>query len=49
MLAASGVTFGYFIVLPHALKFLTNFDSAQLHYILQAKPYLGFCVHVLSR
>ena len=46
-LAASGVAFGYFIVLPHALKFLTNFDSAQFNNILQAKPYLGFCVHVL--
>jgi len=46
-LALSGVAFGYFIVLPHALKFLTNFDSAQFNNILQAKPYLGFCVHVL--
>ncbi len=46
-LAASGVAFGYFIVLPHALKFLTDFDSNQFNNILQAKPYLGFCVHVL--
>jgi sec-independent protein translocase protein TatC len=47
VLAVSGVAFGYFIVLPHALKFLTDFDSAQFNNILQAKPYLGFCVHVL--
>jgi len=47
VLALSGVAFGYFIVLPHALKFLTDFDSAQFNNILQAKPYLGFCVHVL--
>jgi sec-independent protein translocase protein TatC len=47
VLAISGVAFGYFIVLPHALHFLTNFDSAQFNNILQAKPYLGFCVHVL--
>jgi sec-independent protein translocase protein TatC len=47
VLAAGGVAFGYFIVLPHALRFLTDFDSAQFNNILQAKPYLGFCVHVL--
>ena len=47
MLAVSGVAFGYFIVLPHALDFLTSYNSDQLHYIPQAKPYLGFCVHVL--
>jgi sec-independent protein translocase protein TatC len=48
LLAVSGVAFGYFIVLPHALKFLTNFDSKQLHNQLQAKPYLSFCIHVLA-
>jgi sec-independent protein translocase protein TatC len=47
VLAVSGVTFGYFIVLPAALRFLTNYNSEQLHYIPQARPYLGFCVHVL--
>jgi sec-independent protein translocase protein TatC len=47
LLAVGGVAFGYFIVLPHALKFLTDFDSNQFNNILQAKPYLGFCVHVL--
>jgi len=47
VLAVGGVAFGYFIVLPHALRFLTDFDSAQFNNILQAKPYLGFCVHVL--
>jgi sec-independent protein translocase protein TatC len=47
VLALGGVAFGYFVVLPHALHFLTNFDSAQFNNILQAKPYLGFCVHVL--
>jgi sec-independent protein translocase protein TatC len=46
-LAVGGVAFGYFVVLPHALKFLTNFDSGQFNNILQAKPFLGFCVHVL--
>jgi sec-independent protein translocase protein TatC len=47
VLAVGGVAFGYFVVLPHALKFLTDFDSNQFNNILQAKPYLGFCVHVL--
>jgi sec-independent protein translocase protein TatC len=47
VLAVGGVAFGYFVVLPHALQFLTNFDDAQFNNILQAKPYLGFCVHVL--
>ena len=47
VLAAGGVAFGYFIVLPHALKFLLGFDSNQFNNIIQAKPYLGFCVHVL--
>jgi sec-independent protein translocase protein TatC len=47
VLAVGGVAFGYFVVLPHALRFLTNFDSGQFNNILQAKPFLGFCVHVL--
>ena len=47
VLAVGGVAFGYFVVLPHALRFLTDFDSNQFNNILQAKPYLGFCVHVL--
>jgi sec-independent protein translocase protein TatC len=46
-LAAAGLSFGYYVVLPHALKFLTGFDSEQLHYVPQAKPYLSFAVHVL--
>ncbi|HEY4346383.1 MAG TPA: twin-arginine translocase subunit TatC [Gaiellaceae bacterium] len=47
VLAVAGVAFAYFIVLPHALAFLTDFDSKQLHNTLQAKPYLSFCIHVL--
>ena len=47
VLAVGGVTFGYFVVLPAALRFLTNYNAKQLHYLPQAKPYLGFCVHVL--
>ncbi len=47
VLAASGLAFGYFVVLPAALRFLTGYDANQLNYIPRAKDYLGFCVHVL--
>ena len=46
-LALVGIAFGYIVVLPAALHFLTGFDSAQLHYIPQAKPFLSFCVNIL--
>jgi sec-independent protein translocase protein TatC len=46
-LGLAGLAFGYFIVLPAALRFLTGYDSEQLHYIPRAKDYLGFSVHVL--
>jgi sec-independent protein translocase protein TatC len=46
-LAIGGILFGYFLVLPAAERFLTNYDSSQLHYIPQAKPYLSFAVTVL--
>jgi sec-independent protein translocase protein TatC len=47
LLAAAGLCFGYFLVLPAAERFLTGYDSAQLSYIPQAKPFLGFCINVL--
>ena len=47
ILALIGIAFGYEVVLPAALHFLTNFDSAQLNYIPQAKPFLSFCVNML--
>ena len=47
VLAIGGLSFGYFLVLPAALKFLTGYNSHDLHYIPIAKNYLGFCVHVL--
>ncbi len=46
-LAIAGVAFGYFVVLPAAERFLAGYDSAQLHYIPQAKPFLSFCVNIL--
>jgi sec-independent protein translocase protein TatC len=47
VLAAGGLLFGYFLVLPAAERFLTGYDGHQLHYIAQAKPFLSFCVNVL--
>jgi sec-independent protein translocase protein TatC len=47
VLGVGGVMFGYFVVLPAAVRFLTNYNSEQLHYLPQARPFLGFCVHVL--
>jgi sec-independent protein translocase protein TatC len=47
VLAGSGLAFAYFLVLPNALRFLTNYDHQQLTYVPRAKDYLGFCVHVL--
>jgi len=46
-LLVCGVLFGYFLALPAAEAFLTNYDSNQLELIVQAKPFIGFCVAVL--
>ena len=46
MLAAVGLVFGYFVVLPAALDFLLNFDDHTFSNSLQAKPFLTFCTHV---
>jgi sec-independent protein translocase protein TatC len=47
ILAFIGIAFGYKIVLPQALHFLTNFDKTQFHYTPRAKDYLSFCVNIL--
>lgn len=47
VLALVGIAFGYEVVLPAALRFLTNFDNTQLHYIPRAKDFLSFCVNML--
>ena len=44
--AVVGLLFGYFIVLPAALKYLLGFDSDTFSNNLQAKPFLTFCTHV---
>jgi sec-independent protein translocase protein TatC len=47
VLGACGLLFGYFLVLPAAERFLSGYDSTQLRYVPQAKPFLNFAVNVL--
>lgn len=46
-LGAAGVTFGYEILLPRAIHFLTNYDKQHFHNLIQAKPYYNFVVTIL--
>ena len=41
-LFTAGVMFGYFVVLPAALKFLQNFNADQFNVLVQAKDYYRF-------
>jgi sec-independent protein translocase protein TatC len=47
LLLACGVAFGYFVALPAAAKFLTNYDRSIYYEQIQAKPFLTFATHVL--
>jgi sec-independent protein translocase protein TatC len=47
VLAAGGVAFGYWVLLPRAVHFLTNYDNAQFKHLIQARPYYNFVVTVL--
>ena len=46
-LAAGGLAFGYFIALPAAVKFLTNYDDHIYNIQIRAKDYLSFASVVL--
>jgi sec-independent protein translocase protein TatC len=46
-LGAVGVVFGYEILLPRAIHFLTNYNKDNFHNLIQAKPYYTFVVTVL--
>jgi sec-independent protein translocase protein TatC len=46
-LFAAGVVFGYYIVLPAALDFLTNYNDDQFHIELRASSYFTFVTTVL--
>jgi len=46
LLAAGGLLFGYFLVLPAAVHFLTNFDSSLYDIQIRAKDYYSFAALV---
>lgn len=47
VLLAAGVAFGYWIVLPKAVHFLTNFDDQYYNSQLRARDYYSFVITVL--
>jgi sec-independent protein translocase protein TatC len=46
-LGAGGVAFGYWIVLPRAMRWLTNYDSTVFLHLIQARAYYSFVATVL--
>ena len=42
-----GVAFGYFIVLPAAVRFFVNFNSAQFNSLIQASQFYSFAATIL--
>jgi sec-independent protein translocase protein TatC len=42
-----GVTFGYFVVLPAAVRFFQNFNSSEFNVLVQANQYYKFAATVL--
>lgn len=47
-LFAAGVAFGYALVLPAAVGFLTHFNQGQFDALVQAKPYYSFILMTLA-
>ena len=47
-LLVSGVAFGYFLVLPQALHFLTNYDSHLYSIQIRARDYFSFALLVIA-
>jgi sec-independent protein translocase protein TatC len=46
-LGAAGLAFGYEILLPRAIHFLTSYDNKHFRTLIQAKPYYNFVVTIL--
>jgi len=42
VLGIGGVAFGYWLVLPPAMRFLTGYDSSHFHILLRARDYYRF-------
>jgi sec-independent protein translocase protein TatC len=47
VLLVAGVFFGYFVALPAAVHFLTNYDTRLYNVQLRAKDYYSFCTQVM--
>jgi len=47
VLLVGGVAFGYWVVLPQAVHFLTNFDNQYFNAQIRARDYYGFVMTVL--
>jgi sec-independent protein translocase protein TatC len=47
LLGAGGLSFGYWVLLPRALRWLTNYDSAIYLHFIQARAYYSFVATVL--
>ncbi|MFL5923451.1 MAG: twin-arginine translocase subunit TatC [Gaiellaceae bacterium] len=47
VLALGGVAFGYYVILPPAIHFLTNYDSAYFDIQIRARDYYRFVSFVL--
>ncbi len=43
-----GVVFGYFMVLPPAIRFLQNFNTESFDVLIQAQPYYKFVIMLLA-
>jgi len=46
-LFVAGVVFGYFVVLPAAIRFFQNFNSSQFNVLVQANQYYNFAATIL--
>src|SRR6059058_4011404 len=47
ILLVIGILFGYYVALPKAAHFLTNYDKAQYTTLIRARDYIGFAAKVL--
>jgi sec-independent protein translocase protein TatC len=43
----SGVSFGYFVVLPAAVRFFVNFNASEFNILVQASQFYGFAATLL--
>ena len=48
VLGVGGVAFGYYVILPPAIHFLTNYNSNQFNIQLRAKDYYRFATSCWS-